>query len=342
MSEHVEEPSAVSAVHPAYRTHSWDGKNVNERNPFTPNPPITRKPVPHGSGDRKSHPFMAAGAGAALGAAAMHHHENKKQDERLSGNSQSASSTYTSRSGPLADEADHERNFHDPDRPPTPFGLNAFGTNPKRSSKSGAIEPSVATRGHRNSQGHIIDHPTEAQRRSLSEREMAAANPTVPERSPNRTSFGSRGYAINPDDTPRTAYHDPTRNGNETDTSNESWQSTETTHTAAPPPPPQQAPSHPYWDDGNPFYSEPRHSGDHAFTNVPLMAPDAAWAGHRNSNDSSSWRRSHEPFRRYGADGSPRRSVGPDGKPRRLRFSDLSPEEYHYNYEPTHNVGQAL
>ena len=341
MAESHDKPAPVSTIHPAYRANSWGNSNINERNPFTPQPPVARKPVPtrHSNG----HPALAAGAGAAVGAAAAHHHYNKKHEDYGYTGSHRPLSSHPVDVNTHVPGDEQRRDIKDPNRPPTPFGLNAFiAAAPQKRTSKGAIEPSIADHGREHPQSHLIDYPTDSQRRSLHEHDMLAADPPIPERSPKRASFGSeyRGVSTEP---PRTAYHEPRYSGrdqgyvrDDSDGSNDSWQSAQAA---------QPTRGRPYWEDARHYMPEPRQSEDHGYSETPLVAPNAVWNNnHRNSGDSSASasRIRDSPWRLYGPEGSPRRSIGPDGKPRRLRFSDLQPEEYHYDYDEQHPVGQAL
>ena len=329
MGEIRNDTRPASSIHPAYRSHSWGSShNVNTQNPFTPNPPVTRKPVPvrHGHG----HAALAAGAAAGVGAAAAHHRKSEQQDRDVH-QGRPASNPFDS--GEYSPHDELKSPFRDPNRPPTPFGLDAFGASEKRSSQ-GRIEPSVAAHDQEHPHPPNVEHPTEAQRRSLQEHDMLATEPEMPERSPKRTSFGHGGYAINPNDTPRPTFVNSGYARNDSTTSNESWQSAE----AAPPRPQQH-----YYEDAHHYAPGRRQSEDNGYSEVPLVAPNAVWNNnHRYSGESASSRMSNGPRRFYGPDGNPRQSFGADGKPRRLRFSDLQPEEYHYSYDQTHPVGQAL
>ena len=207
--------------HPAYRTN-----DPNASNPFTPEPPVRRKPVPsngstfanRNSGSPRSHshsphshhqshtPALAAGAaGAAVGAAATHHHEKNRRSSNPS-----------------------PRNSfqHDPNRPPTPFGLAAFG--PSRSSNQ-AIEPSVSHHNNTHPYAHTADMPTAEQRRSLHEREMRDAY--VPGgRSPRLSFVDNDATAVagrRRSSTNGTRFHDSTyaSNTDSSDDSRESWKS---------------------------------------------------------------------------------------------------------------------
>ena len=347
MSEGHEKREPVSTVHPAYRTNSWGSlNNVNARNPFTPQPPVTRKPVPSHRGN--GHAALAAGAGAAVGAAATHlHHQDHQTREayHYDTNQHRPLSSHPTEGATFAPGNERPLDFRDSNRPPTPFGLSAFGGAEKRQSK-GAIVPTVAAHQQQHPNSHMIDHPSDAQRRSLQEREMLATDLPIPERSPKRASFGNE-YRGTPTDYPRSPYNDSGYSSQHTpanaryddsDGSNESWRSAQASQT--------QPTQHHHWDDGRQYMPEPRHSEDHGYSETPLVAPNAVWNNnHRNSADSSGSSRSRmrEPqWKLYGPDGNPRQSFGADGKPRRLRFSDMQPEEYHYDREEHYPVGQAL
>lgn len=367
MAETAEKTAPSTSVHPAYRTHSWGSpSNVNSQNPFTPPPPVARKPLP--GGHHNGRPALAAGAGAAAGAAALRQH-HKKQDEQKYTNPHHPLSSHPTEPSPYTREGELARDFRDPNRPPTPFGLNSFGAE-KKNPDYAVVDPVVPTGESEYTSPHNVNYPTEAQRRSLSERDligagqsMAAPEPSLPERSPKRSSFGNSGY-LNQYGSARPSFNDNSYTGNDSDTSHESWQSAQGAQNHAQPQaqhpyyedtqPVRTQARHPYYEDAQHYDPDPRQSEDYSygdgnrFSNVPLVAPNPVWndshRSHRDSSESSSSRIQDSPWRLYGPDGSPRRSIGPDGKPRRLRFSDLQPQEYRYDYDhhDAHTVGQAL
>ena len=355
--------------HPAYRGDLERGPpNVNADNPFTPTPPVSRKPVPTtGSGH---HPVMAAGAGAAAGAAAMHHHDKHEQgqtsrtpdyedphlyaqqaldqhqaiyNQRHSprGSSPYASHSSTPNLAPIKEQNSQRRR-------PVSTDSTRFEPSPQ-----GPIEPSVAYHNLEYPNAHTADHSAEAQRNSLQERERRASwgehnmadgylNRTSYEKSPRRTS-----YERSPK---RTSFSDGgalgagilRKGGVGRDRDSRSPRGIDPARNS-------DNSYHPHVYAGNPNPRALRNSGQGYH--------DSAYISNTDTSSSDSWRSApmappdppFEPGRRYSGtydqlgrthSNSPRRSIGADGKPRRLRFSDVQPEEY--RYDDSHPVGQAM
>lgn len=286
--------------HPAMRS--------GPENPFVPVPPSPRRTAPN----------------SRSGLTDGHHAYVMPEQERLRKSNDRSRCRSRSRpnSGILPDHAD-------PNRPPTPFGLNSFGiptgqpahkTQPASPPYSGIGQP------YEDMHVHILktDAPSQELRHSLNKRETAGVPATAYDSDEHTKFRNSRGYSTPPEA--------PTRSSNPgntfADSSYDSSLSTTTAsnssgeryqHTTDPYAPAQRENVAP-WEQHQHRFSNTPHSSGH------IPAPPIPWEESEHQMNQQR-RQSHSPRNSGQYDGRRRSSRSPatsiNGQPRRLRFEDL-------------------
>lgn len=209
-------PNPVISEHPAYRHSS---ENTNIQNPFTPTPPISRKPVPNRdstgsnisaiSGPHHNNHHAGMATGGILGAGALtavlsHNHNDRRRlsqsPHRIEpwhqplGSHPQDSSVYAT-AGPTAY---HRGN--DQKRSPIPFSPDDVGSthrSSRRFSQAASESPFADSQVPTTYDNDTIIAPTKSQRQSLQSRNSNFGNgrdiSRGPSRSPKRHSLTGGG-----------------------------------------------------------------------------------------------------------------------------------------------------
>ena len=171
------------AAYKAGQHHESHKHAKSVENPFVPTPPISRRPVPS-SGPVESSSAVPVAAGGALPAL---QHFRKHSRSRSRSNPRPVSTNIATAA------ATGHPSTYDPNRPPTPFGLNAFNDGPKNDPHAHLLQ---------------TDPPSTDLRRSLHEHESGIAAPgaaslagaTIEDGHRDRTYHRrSRGYDTPPE-----------------------------------------------------------------------------------------------------------------------------------------------
>ena len=297
--------------HRSTHDHSSHGHtSANAANPFTPAPPPSRKPVP-----QPDHAFMAAIPPTAIA----------EKHRRRNGSRSRSRSSSRPKSGILASDGGLPTH-NNADRPPTPFGLNAFGQ----------------TSEDKHAQTSQIDPPSAEQRRSLHEHEMnppglSSSVGAVVGHENDRHGRNSRGYETPPEIPSRSPNRESKRPTPWADNQNSSSYSTATTTTNSTSAGEEYQQGYDPYSPANIRRSQRealppweqhqyRYSGNSTPpTSATMVTPPVPWV------DGSEYtprprRNSHSPRQSMSNDGrrkSRSPATGINGQPRRLRFEDL-------------------
>ena len=301
---HSQAPSL--SQHPAMRQ--------GPENPFVPVPPSPRRTAPNSRSGLTD--GMVPGADPYV----MAEKRSLRDRSRSRSNSRPHSGALLS--------------HNDPNRPPTPFGLNGFGTPAGQAihETRGASPPySGIGQPYEDMHVHVLqtDAPSHDLRHSLKQRETAGV-PTTAYDSDEHTKFrNSRGYST-PPEVPSRSPNRGKRASMFADSSYESSLSATTPsnssgeqyqHTFDPYAPAQRQSVAPWEQHQHRFSNTPRQSS-HIAAPPPIPWEDAEHDANRQRRHSHSPRQSGQ----YN-DGRRRSSRSPatsiNGQPRRLRFEDL-------------------
>ena len=304
---HSQAPSL--SQHPAMRQ--------GPENPFVPIPPSPRRTAPN------SRNGLTDGTVAGADPYVM----SELQPLHKSGDHSRSRSNSRPRSGGLPIHTDE-------DRPPTPFGLNGFGTPAGQTihnSKDSSSPYSGVGQPYDDMHVHVLqtDTPSHELRRSMKERETAGV-PTTAYDSDEHTKFrNSHGWSTPPEVPSRS----PNRGKRDSAFADSSYESSLNTTTAsnssgeryqrAPDPyAPAQRESMAPWEKHQHRFSSTPHSPNY------VAAPPVPWE-ESGYGVNQQRRHSQSPRQSMQFDGGKRSSNSPatsiNGQPRTVRFEDLQP-----------------
>ena len=303
-----DKPPSLSQ-HPAMR---------QPENPFVPVPPSPRRTEPnHRSGVTAG---LIAGAGAGAGVAAISHHRHHDRSHSRDN---------------LEPQSTGLPTHNDLNRPPTPFGLTAFGTpagqtvhrnQTAQPDRTGSPPYSGIGQPYDDMHVHVLqtDAPSRELRHSLNQREQGTF-PAAMYEDPNHPKYrNSRGYST-PPEVPSRSPNRQKRASMFADSSCDSSLST-TTESNSSGERYQRQPD-PYGpaqrESVQPWQQHQQRFGDSTRASAQMTAPPVPW---EESEYNQNRRQSHSPrwsgqYDRRRNSRSPATSI--NGAPRRLRFEDL-------------------
>ena len=318
-ANHSKAPSL--SQHPAMRQ--------GPENPFVPAPPSPRRTAPNSRSGLTD--------GMVVGADPYVMPEKKPLRDRSR-----SRSTSRPRSAMLPTHTDA-------DRPPTPFGLNGFGTPAGHTvhDNQGSSPPySAIGQPYEDMHVHMLqtDKPSRELRQSLKNRETAGVPTTAYDSDEHPKYRTSRGFST-PPEVPSRSPHREKHASTFADSSYESSLSATT---------PSNSSGEQYQRNSDPYVPAQRESmapweqHQHRFSNTSrhsghIAAPPIPWEESEH-NVNRQRRQSDSPRQSMQYDGRRRSSRSPatsiNGQPRRLRFEDLQPESGHghgYSAVPSHH-----
>ncbi len=307
---HSQAPSL--SHHPAMRQ--------GPENPFVPAPPSPRRTAPN------SRSGLTDGTVAGADPYVMPEKQRLRDRSRSRSNSRPQSGVLST--------------HNDADRPPTPFGLNGFGTPAGQTihQPRGAIPPySGIGQPYEDMHVHVLqtDAPSRDLRRSSNARETAGV-PTTAYDSDEHTKFrNSRGYSTPPEVPSRSpnrekraskfadsSYESSLSNATPSNSSGEQYQRSSDPYA------PAQGESMAPWEQHQQRFSNTARQSNQ------IAAPPIPWE-ESEYNANRQRRQSHSPRQSMQHDGRRRSSRSPatsiNGQPRRLRFEDLQSNGAHGN-----------